>query len=180
MAQLRWIEVEDGYESGDYRISPVRDTARPRWRLEIVERPAGPDGSPAQVSTSFHGSLRLAKTSADRNELERVNRRRVTGYLYVGGVAALAVLTLAPVTDSLGLFVATMVLVAVAVRSFANAAGIAYGDAWAWTRDDGTPQRVTLTDRAVVRLVDGLRPSPRVAPVGAPAAVRVLPPVDRR
>jgi hypothetical protein len=178
MGQLRWTEVEDGYESGDYRIGPARGPGRGRWSLEIEGRRTGPDGAFAGVTNSFHRTLRLAMAQAERIEVERVSRRRVTGYLAVAGVATVALFALAPITNSIELFVVTMMLVGVAVRSFANAAGLAYGDAWAWTRDDGTPLRTTWADRMVVRVMERLRPASPLA-VG-PATVRVLPPVDRR
>ena len=175
---LQWIDVEDGYQSGNYRICPAGRRSRRRWQLEISAWPGGPDGSPAEFATTFHGTLRLAMAHAEHIEAERVSRRRITGYLAIACVATAAVFVLAPITNSVELFVVTMVFVGVAVRSFANAAGLAYGDAWTWTRDDGAPVRVTWADRAVVRAMDRLRPAVPTAPRDLPTAVRVLPPAS--
>jgi hypothetical protein len=71
-----------------------------------------------------------------------------------------------------------MMLVGVDVLSFAEAAGLAYGDAWEWPRVDRTQLRTSWADRMVVRAMERLRPASPLA--DGPAHVRVLPPVDLR
>ena len=156
MSDLEWRETPEGYESNGYRISRLDRRPRPRWLLEASDSVAPWLGS-RSLTSSIHVTLRDAKDRARRDERERIRRARVTGHFVVAVAASLTfALSSAALAQTPVGFVVAVILVYVALRSFADAAGVWLGDAWGWTRDRGGPEHLPWSGRWVLAMVEGL------------------------
>lgn len=176
MVELEWQPMAGGYESGLYRIEPLGDGSGHNWRLTIVDE-SGPADDFKTLSVAF--------VAAAGQERARIRRSRVLTYLTVGFIAAVVAVITAPVTDDLAAFVVMMGAVWLALRSFMGAASEHLGDAWDWTRAQGTPRKMTPFDRAWAGVVDATRAkvverisvATQVSPgPGGEPKIRILPP----
>jgi hypothetical protein len=173
---LEWHSVPDGYEADGYRIRRLEGRPLPRWRLEASDGPASWQGSRA-VTMSVHPTLRSAKNRARRDEQDRVRRTRAIGHGAVGIVSSLICAALVTLMSHLGWFVAAAVMLFVALRSFADAAGVWLGDAWGWTRDNGEPEPITWSGAWVLAMMESLRRrSLASGAADTPPAILMLPP----
>lgn len=172
MGELNWIQVDDGYDAGIYRVRRQVGTDAPGWRLEV----AAPVASTRRnwVIDSLHGSRRRALATAEELERLRTRRLRITGHLAFGSVAAIVFVAVSSSMDSLGDFVVAMLAMFLGLRAFVSAVSVRLADAWGWQRDDGAP-RVTCRDRLVIWVLDAVRRHPATQGTES-TAVRVLPP----
>lgn len=176
MAHLDWFPNGGGYESLDYRITPVVGPNGRLWRLEntggALRRRDGRGLRP-----TVYSSAQEAKEHAELVERRWLRRTRATGHGIVGAIAAASFAGMVGVLTSPGRFVIGMVLFFAALRSFTHAASILWGDAWNWTRDIGYGAPVTRTDRAILYIAKRLRRRMLAAsPVEEDGPVRELPP----
>ncbi len=176
MDTLEWQRNPEGYESAGYMIRRLEGPQGPRWRLEGTDEPAPWLGS-RRLTMSVHPTLRSAKDRARHDERDRVRRARVTGHLAVGIAASLIFAMLVPLMSSLGWFVVASVVLFVALRSLADAAGVWLGDAWGWTRHRGEPEPMTWSSRRVLSAMESLRRRRlAAAQIETPPAILMLPP----
>ncbi|MDJ0923083.1 MAG: hypothetical protein QNJ77_00865 [Acidimicrobiia bacterium] len=156
MRDLEWFETSDGYDCLEYRIR--RDGERPRvpWKLENSEAAAHRAGR-RRLRPSFHATARQAMEFAQRVERSRSRRIRALGQVAIGVVAGAAFVSLVPVIASPGNFVIGVVTFFVALRAFAHAVSIVAGDAWGWSREQGSEERITATDRLILAVAERFR-----------------------
>ncbi len=156
MIDLEWHEAPHGYTSGDYRIRITPGRSRTPWQLDLSES-ARRSRAWQAFTISYHSTLNDAKDRARRVERERRIRVRTIGHAIVGVVASVAFVMLVPGINGIPEFVLALTALFVALRSFAFAVSVKLGDAWGWTRDSGTADRITWSDRAVFSIMERLR-----------------------
>ena len=173
-AGLKWHPDTDGFTAPGYLIRPS-DFRPGSWRLESTDT-RGWRGSRV-ASTSLHPSLPAAMGRARRDENERIRHDQVRGHLIVAGVSALLCTAFLTQIVSTGAFFLSMVFLYAATASFADAASVAWGDAWNWTQESTGAERLGWTDRFIratmarlrARHLETLRQDP-------PSAIIMLPP----
>lgn len=176
MVNLDWQSTADSAASGRYRIRRVTDRSRHPWRLDIVDV-AEQAGGRGALAPTFHRTLGGAKAAALRAERERRERRLLVGHAIVGVAASLIFAGLITIPGSVVTFVAALIALYIAVRSFTSMVVVTTGDAWWWARDDGAPVLPTVADRLVSAGMHWVGNRSRaVVDTEPPAAVHVLPP----
>ena len=175
MANLKWQQGADGATSGRYRIRRVAGHPRHPWRLDIAEGPEQP-ASRRVLASSLHRTFRGAQAAASRAEREQGQRDRVIGHAAFGTAAFVVFVVLITLDASPAVFVASLVALYVALRSFTAVVTVALGNAWWWARDDGAPVRPDMSDRLVAAGMRWLRRRSESLDTAAPGTVHVLPP----
>lgn len=155
---LKWHEEAGGFESGSYRIEPLRGHPRYNWQLS-VQAPSDGHGWPRwpPIPTT-HRTLRGAYAQARQLEHTRIRRTRVIHHSIVGALWMLLFLVLYTQVQSLLMFMLTLAFLAAALRSLAAAAVLAIGGLSGSTVGDPPTAHERRVDGAIAAAVTRLRP----------------------
>jgi hypothetical protein len=117
-----WQRSSDGYQRAGFRVSPISDAGRVRWRLDT--RTNFQDGSSIWVTASYHRRLRAAQLEAASIEREQLRRRRITWRLALGTLLLLVSVSAMAFSVNLWAFLGSSAVFGLAIRFWFEAVAI--------------------------------------------------------